>query len=418
MITKTELFPGVTLHTFTDERFKQNCLSLQFLRPMSRQEAALNALVPTVLLRGCESAPDLARITRRLDDLYGASVSPLVRQVGDYHATGIYCSFISDDFALEGDRIFAPMVAFLEELLLRPVTVDGAFSPEFVESEKKNQISALETVKNDKRSHAQRQMIRLMCRQDAYGISRLGEIGDVEKITAQSAWTHYQKLLSESPVSVFYVGAMAPEQVAELLKPLCGNFAKNARPLPAQTAFLDAGVAEKTEKMDVVQARLCLGFTTPITIRSEEFAAMQVCNALLGGGMTSKLFMNVREKLSLCYDVASGYRSSKGIFLITAGVDPEKLEIAKEEIFRQVRACKEGDFTEQELNAAKQGLVTALQGVHDSPGGIEDYYNTIALTQAQLLPADYLRAVEAVTAQQVVAAAKTLSLHTQYVLRG
>lgn len=418
MITKTELFPGVTLHTFTDARFKQSCLSLQFLRPMSRQEAAHNALVPTVLLRGCESAPDLQRITRRLDDLYGASVSPLVRQIGDYHATGIYCSFICDDFALEGDRILAPMIDFLEELLLRPVTVDGAFSPEFVEREKQNQISALETAKNDKRSYALKQTLRLMCRQDPYGISRLGEIEEVRAITPQSLWNHYEKLLDESPVELFYVGQKDPEQVAQMLQPLCKRLAKNAALLPAQKGFLDGGKVDKTERMDMVQARLCLGYTTPITIRAEDFAAMQVCNTLLGGGMTSKLFMNVREKLSLCYDVSSGFRSSKGILLITAGVDPEKLDVALEEIFRQVQACKEGAFTDQELNAAKQGLITALQGVHDSPGGIEDYYSTILLTQAHLTPAEYLRAVESVTAQQVVAAANTLTLHTQFVLRG
>lgn len=418
MITTKELSTGITLRCFTDGRFKQNCLSLQLLRPMCRQEAALNALIPNILLRGCQSAPDLRRITLRLDDLYGASLGPLVRQIGDYQSVGLYCSFISDDFALEGDRVMEPAIDFLRELLLNPVRVEGFFDPEILESEKKNQISTLETVKNDKRSYAMRRMIRHMCSRDAYGLSRLGEIEDVRAITPQSAWEHYQKILRESPVELFYVGQKSPDEVEKLLRPLCDSLAKEAKPMPPQTDFTDGGAVERTETAEMVQARLCLGYTTPMTIRTESFAAMQVCNALLGGGMTSKLFMNVREKLSLCYDISSGFRSSKGLLLITAGVDPEKLEIAKQEIFAQVQACKDGDFTDGELAAAKQSLITALQGVHDSPGGIEDYYITMCLASAKLTPEAYLRAVEQVTAECVRKAAQSLTLHTQYVLKG
>jgi predicted Zn-dependent peptidase len=176
--------------------------------------------------------------------------------------------------------------------------------------------------------------------------------------------------------------------------------------------------AFNVENMEMVQARLCLGYTTPITIRKEEFVALQVLNSILGSGMTSKLFMNVREKLSLCYDISASFRSSKGLLIITAGVDPEKLEIAREEIFRQVEACKNGEISEQELAAAKQGITTSLQGVLDSPGGIEDYHTTIMLAQSDLTLERYLAAVETVTLAQVQAAAQSLQLHTQYVLKG
>ena len=418
MITTKKLSPGITLRCFTDRRFKQSCLSLQFLRPMRREEAAKNALIPSILLRGCKSVPDLRQITLRLDDLYGASVAPLVRQLGDYQAVGLYCSFISDDYALSGDRILGPMVAFLQELLLQPVLKNGVFLPEFVEGEKKNQIAALEAQKNDKRSYAVQQMLKEMCKADAYGISRVGEIEDVAAATPESIYDQYEKLLQESPVELCYVGEADPEEVEKLLLPLTAHLAKNAQALPEQTGFRDGGKGDYLKKMDVAQARLCIGYTCPVTIRDEDFPAMQVLNMVLGGGMTSKLFMNVREKLSLCYDVSSGFRSSKGLMLITAGVESGKLELAQEEIFRQVDDCKNGKITPQELAAAKQGIITALQGVHDSPGGIEDYYTTILLTQAKWLPKEYLQAVEKVTAQDVARVAGTMQLHTRYVLRG
>ena len=140
MIQTFTLLPGVTLRCYPDNRFKQGCLSLQLVRPMCKEEAALNALIPTVLLRGTESAPDLRAITLRLDDLYGASVGAVVRRIGDYQTTGLHCSFISDRFAMDGDTILAPVIDFLGELLLRPALEKGAFRKDYVESEKKNLI--------------------------------------------------------------------------------------------------------------------------------------------------------------------------------------------------------------------------------------------------------------------------------------
>ncbi len=418
MLTTKKLSPGITLRCYTDQRFKQNCLSLQFLRPMCREEAALNALIPDILLSGCQSAPDLRRITLRLDDLYGASVGPIVRRVGDYQCVGLYCGFISDDYTLDGDRVMEPIIAFLQELLLQPVEEDGAFSPKFVEIEKKNQVASIKAMVNDKRSYAVHRMIKAMCSRDPFGLPRCGEIEEVKAITPQSAWTQYKKILRESPVELFYVGQKAPDEVETLLRPLCDVLAKDAKPMADQTPLRDGGAVELTETMDMVQARLCLGYTTPITIRSWEFAALQICNGILGAGMTSKLFMNVREKLSLCYDISSSFRSSKGLLVITAGVEPEKLDVAKEEILGQVQAVRDGQITDQEFMAAKQGLITGLQGTLDSPGSIEDFHTAILLSQADLTVESYLAAVEKVTLEQVCAAARSLTLHTQYVLKG
>ena len=135
MIETTELMPGVTLRCCPDRRFKQGGLSLQLVRPMCREEAGLNALIPAVLLRGSVNHPDLRTITLKLDELYGASVSTLVRRIGDYQTTGLFCGFMDDRFALPGDRVMEPMLSFLGELLLQPCIRDGAFLPEIVESE-------------------------------------------------------------------------------------------------------------------------------------------------------------------------------------------------------------------------------------------------------------------------------------------
>ena len=418
MIQTIDLLPGITLRCFRDDRFKQGALSLQFLRPMCKEEASLNALLPAVLLRGCKSAPDMRSITLRLDDLYGASVGALVRRIGDIQCTGLSCSMLGDRYALDGDAIFAPMAAFLEELLLDPVTVDGCFDESFVESEKQNLIWTLEAQRNDKRAYATNQMLYTMCEGDSYGIPRLGTIPDVQVITAKSLYDHYRKMLQTSPVHVFYVGAEEAETVAAHLRPMLSRLAREPMQLPKQTGFVPGGLMEKEEILDVAQGKLCMGFATPINLRDPRYAAVQVCNTILGAGMTSKLFMQVREKMSLCYDIGSGFHGSKGIMLVAAGIELDKKDIVQQEILHQLQLIREGDITADELCSAKEALLSNLRATHDSPGAIEGYYASAAISGIGMDTDAFMEAIRQVEKADVQAAADTLQLACVYFLKG
>lgn len=418
MIQTIQLLPGVTLRCFSAERFKQGCLSLQFLRPMVREEAAMNALIPAVLLRGTEKRPDLRAITLHLDDLYGASVGALVRRIGDYQTVGLHCSFIEDRFALSGDRILAPMIEFLGELLLEPLTENGIFCDNFVQSEKRNLIATIESERNDKRAYAAAQMLKKMCAADSFGIPRLGEAEQVEAIDTAGLWAHYQKILRESPVEIFYVGSGRPEALSQWLRPIFEKISRQPICLPAQTPFRDGDRGDHTETMEITQAKLVMGFVTPITNRDPRFAAMQVLNTLFGAGMTSKLFVNIREKMSLCYSIGSGYYGSKGIMTVSAGIDPEKEPVVRSGILAQLDACRAGEITAEELRSAKEAILSGLRGIHDSPGSIEGYETTAAIGGLILTVDDYRKAVENVTAEDVAQVAATVALHTTYFLKG
>lgn len=418
MIETIELMPGITLRCFRDSRFKQNGLTFQIVRPLDHREAAMNALIPAVLLRGCKTAPDLRAITLRLDDLYGASIGALARKVGDYQTTGLSCGFISDHYTLGGEALLAPMVDFLRELLLEPVLENGVFNTDFVESEKKNLISTIDSQLNNKRTYAVARMNQLMCKEDPYGVPRLGRSEDVKKIDSGALYRHYQKILRESRMDLFYVGDRDMQDVAELLRPVFRQIPRDYCPLAPQTTFRSCPNQTETETLEVSQGKLVLGFTTPLTLRTPGFYAMQVLNTVLGAGMTSKLFMTVREKMSLCYDISSGYTGSKGIMVVSSGIDFDKDTLVKEQILAQIGACCDGDISDEELTAAKEALCTSLRSTHDSPGSIESYYATGALSGSMEDPDSYMQNICAVTKDDVVEAAKSLSLHTVYFLKG
>ena len=414
MIQTIQLTPGVVLRHYPDNRFKTAVLSVQLQRPLCREEASLNALLFSVLLRGTAKNPDMRAITARLDGLYGAAVNPLMRRIGDRQTIGLFLSCLEDRFALPGDQVLAPSLDMVREILLEPKLVSGIFDPEFVESEKKNLIADIESELNDKRSYAAVQMLRSMCAGDSFALSLRGEKADVEAITAQSLFAHYRKILAESPVHVFYIGSAQPETVAEVLKPMLSKLAKNPILLPAQTGFAPVPFSEHEEILDVAQGKLCLGYATPINLRHPDYPAVQVCNTILGAGMTSKLFMQVREKMSLCYDIGSGFHGSKGIMTVAAGIEFEKKEIVQQEIFHQLQEICEGNITSEELTAAKEALLST----HDSPGAIEGYYASAAISGIGMTPAEFMDAIANVTIDNVAAAAKTLSLQTVYFLKG
>ncbi len=418
MIETTTLLPGITLRCRKDTRFKQGCLSIQLLRQMDSREAAMNALLSNVLLRGTKKCPDIRAITQRLDELYGAAVSSLVRRVGDYQAVGLYCGFLDDRFALAGDKVFAPMAEFVGELLLDSPVENGGFLPEFVESEKKNLIATIESERNDKRAYAMGRLLKTMCREDTFGIPRLGEIEEVAAITPQALYEHYREILRTSPIDIFYVGSADSDAVAAALIPMLCRLDRAPVTLPPQTGFHPCEGRDTVETMEIAQGKLCMGFTTPITGADPRFAALQVLNVIYGSGMTSKLFMTVREKMSLCYSIGSGLYLTKGILTVSAGIDFDKEQLTKDEILRQLEACKAGHITPEELTAAKQALFSGLRSTYDSPGAIESYFSTAALTGNGLDPEKHMAAVEAVTREDVAAAANTLTLHSTYFLKG
>ena len=413
-----ELFPGIRLRCLAGSRFKQSCLTVQAVTRADAETTPVKTLIPAILLRGSAKYPDLRAIARKLDSLYGTSAGALVRKVGDYQTVGLYFSFIDDRYAMPGDRLLAAVVSFLEELMLNPLLENGVFKKEIVESEKKNLLAAIDSARNDKRSYASFRLLQEVCRGDAFGISRLGNREDAEKITAEGTWELYQKILREAPVEIIYVGGEQPRQVAELLRPVFARLQRDCRPVPEQTVFVPGKPGSWEETMEVAQARLCMAFSTPITQRDEDFAAMQVANAVFGTSMTSKLFMNVREKMSLCYDIGSSYFSTKGLLEVSAGIAPGDREAAETEILRQLEECQKGHITEEELEAAREAFLSGLRTVTDSAGAMEHYYSGGILGGRIRSIAQYKKEIRAVTAEDAARAARTLTPCGVYFLKG
>lgn len=420
-VTRNQLLPGVFLTAVHTKKFKSSVLSMTLLAPLSAENAAANALIPYLLRRGSEAHPDMQSISAALDQLYGGSIEPMVRKKGEVQCLGFVGSFLDDAYTLDGGGILDEAAELMGELLLRPCTDGGAFSTEYTRQEKANLIDRIRGEINDKRSYASNRVVEEMCAGEPYGVNRLGRESDVESLTPQGLWGRYQELLGHARIELYYCGSAEPDRVCFIFqKALAGLPREGGYQEPSCSIVSAAQTPRRVEEtMDVAQGKLTMGFRTGgITAASPEYPALMLCNALFGGTTTSKLFLNVREKLSLCYYASSMVHKYKGVMVVSSGVEFANVKKAEDEILAQLEACRNGDFEPWEVEGARRYTVSSLRTVLDSQGRQEDYWLGQAIYGLVEGPEELAQRLEQVTTQQAVAAAKALSLDTIYFLKG
>ena len=421
-MSRQKLMDRVYLTCIPSEKFKTSFLSAQIAAPLEKETAGCNALMVNVLSRGTVRCPDMASIGRELDLLYGARLEPTVRKKGENQLFGFVASCIDDRFLPKGEKLLEKLTDLLGEFFCMPVTRGGRLLEAYVESERENLADMIRSDINDKRAYAARRLLEEMCAGERYAVDKLGDGAQAKAMTAEALWTAYQALLPAAKVTFYYGGSAGPERVEEAVR---RSFAPL---LTGRTAPVDCQVEPEprgpvrtvVDSLDVTQGKLAMGFRTGgITMGSGGYPALLVCNALYGGSANSKLFLNVREKMSLCYYASSMLDKVKGLMVVSSGVEFAQFDRAQEAILDQLEAVRRGDFTQEELTAAIRTVTGSLRGRQDSQGQMEDDRLTGVLFHAAAgEDGELIKAVEAVTADQVAGAAQKLKLDTIFRLTG
>lgn len=419
---RMQLLPAVWLTAVKSEKFKTGCLSLNLLTQLDRQNAAFNAVLPFVLRRGTMLHPDMKSIADELDELYGTGIEPVVRKIGEVQSIGFYSSFPEDKYLPDGSDVFTRASGLACELLINPNTKGGLLLPAYVESEKEKLLELIRSIVNEKRSYATFKLIENMCCYEDYSVSRYGTEDGAESIYYQKLTRHYRTLLAESPLEIFYCGSLDADTVAAVLTDALDAMPRGAINDDIGTEIRMNSVEENprrfTEEMAVTQGKLVMGFRLGDCMENPDPAAIYVFNAVYGGSVTSKLFMNVRERLSLAYYAGSSVDIHKGIMLVSSGVDFDKADAAREEILAQLEAVKRGEVDEDELNAAKRCVASELRGCLDSQGDLEGFYLANTIDGFDLSPDELADMVDRVTLFDVLNIAGNVVLDAEYFLKG
>ena len=414
--TRTKLAEGVYLTRLPARKFKTSLLSAQFMTPIAAETAAAQALLPAVLRRGTMRYPDMGALSARLDELYGAEIDYTVRKKGECQCVGFVASFIDDAFTPGGEKLLEPVAELLGQVIGNPVTKDGRFLPEYVDSERTNLVDAIRSILNDKRDYADLRLLQEMCAGESYGVSRFGDEKSAQALTGEQVYEAYTRLLSSAPLELFYCGSASAERVEAALMAALSNLPRKAvQAIPqSQCHTARKEVKRVTDVMDVTQGKLGMGFTCG----SDDFAALMMGNTLFGGSSNAKLFMNVREKLSLCYYASSLFHRQKGIITVSSGIEFQNFQKAYDEIQHQLKAVQDGKLEDWELEGARSTLCNAYATIGDSQSKLENFWLGQTATGRDDTPEALAEGVRTVSPERIYEAMKTVSLDTVYFLKG
>lgn len=419
--TREELLPGVWLTALRTDKFKTGTLTMSLLSQLDAETASMHALIPSVLRRGTVRLPDMESIAGELDGLYGSRVEPAVRRVGEVQLTGFTASFPEDRLLPERMGLLGRISSLLGDLLLRPNTRGGLLLPDYVNGEREKLVERIRAQKNDKDSYAVQRLIQLMCAYEPISAGVLGSEDSAEGIHYTRLTRRWRELTATAPIELFYCGSESFSAVADALGEALFDLPRGELDADIGTDVrmnsLEESPREFTDLMDVTQGKLAMGWRLGNSMLEPDVPALMVFNAVFGGSVTSKLFMNVRERLQLCYYASSGLDWQKGLLLVSSGVAFDKLGAARDEILAQLDEIRRGNVTAEELTAARRAVRHRLATMSDDPYSLEGHYLSFNIAGSDASPEELAAACEDVSVDEVAEIARNAECDAIYYLR-
>lgn len=418
-LIKMQIADGVCLNYLETDKFKTGYMSVNFIAPLDGATASLNALIPNILLRGSAKYPNMAEISKELDYLYASGMTSRCFKRGEMQIFGLCSSMIDRAYTLENEDLVSSVADMMEDILFNPITDGDAFDSAYTESEKSNLIDSINAKINNKAYYARMRCVKEMCKNERYGTDESGTVEDVAVITPASAYAQYRYALSSYPVEIFFVGRCDIQALADKFKDMFKSIQRTPVTIPETGIILRADKVQRViEDMPVNQGKLTIGFRSGTYLTQPDYTAFMMFNEIFGGGVTSKLFMNVREKMSLCYYCSSVPDAAKGLLIVSSGIEVENREIAEKAIFDQLEAVKAGDFSDEEQENARLSLINSYRELSDSARALETWYLGRKLSGAAGDPDDVVTAISNITREEIIAVSGKVSLDTVYFLNG
>ncbi len=397
-----------------NERFSTTHISVNLYLPLEKETLAANALLPFVLSSCCAAYPAFSDLHLRLAQLYGADVGGMADKIGDMQILRFFSYCINDDLAPDGTRVVEQACDLLFSMLFEPSVQGDSFLSADVERERRLTLEKIAGIVHDKRGYAVYRTLSTMYEGEAFGELKTGSAEAVSRITECDLYAAYRRVMSRAMVRVQVVGKEVPNRLFERLAERFSAFSGDPYTrLVAKPKELPVCVRRVDEPMDVTQGKLVLGLVSSEIEPESQSVYRSVFADLLGGGPYSKLFTNVREKMSLCYYCSARVNRNKGYLLIDCGVEPENAKQAETEILNQLEDLKQGRFTKEELDASIRSIRDTFLGLNDRQSALDSWY-AMSLAEQPLSPEDFITAVEAVTPEDIMCAAASYHLDTVY----
>lgn len=420
-VEQNTLHDGVHFRSVRNTKFKTFRISVNFLLPLQRETAAANALLPFLLSRCTREYPDFTLMSQKMASLYGASLGAEVGKLEDMQVMTVSAGGIANRYALEKEDLTAELTNVLRGALFDPVLENGLFREEDFRQEQRQTLEQIDAEFSDKRSYALTRCMEVMCAGEPFGINRFGSREAVQALTLEKVTQAWKTMLKTARVEILVLGDIDPQPVVDAFTEAFASIKRQYQPVSVARSFGRIGdIPRVTDHQDVVQGKMVLGLRVETSQSSnpELVPAARLMSALFGGTPNSKLFLNVREKMSLCYYCSSLYNSMLGLMFVQSGVEFDNMEKAEKAILEQLQAVQDGSFTDADIAAAKLSMVNNYNMIEDSLAALEGWYLSQTGVTQVYTPKEYAKLVNEASREEIVRTAKGVRLDTVYCLKG
>ena len=419
---KTKIKEGITIHNIKTNKFKTNLYAVFIAMPLDRETVTKNALLAAILRRGTNNIKSQDQISKKLEEMYGASFDCGIEKTGDNHIMKFYLEALNEKFLPTKEELTKQCVDLLFDIIFNPLVENNGFKSEYVESEKKNLKQIIESKIDDKRRYSFERCVEEMFKNEPYGLYRYGYVEDLESITPESLYQYYNQMINECKIDIFASGEIEQEEINNIItsnKEIAKLKERNAKYVPYKEQatpkhIKDVNVVE--EHKQVGQGNLVIGLSANSNMENARYIT-SVYNAILGGGANSKLFQNVREKESLAYTAGSTYRRQKDAIFIRCGIEIANYDKALITIEKQIEDIKNGEFTDEDVNNSKELLISTIRSISAEQDAEITYYYGQELSEKFVSIDEYLEKINNVKKEDIKEVAKDIEVNTVYFLR-
>lgn len=389
------------------KKFKTNVYALYLTIPLTKENVTYNALIPTVLKRGCEKYNNQLEVSKKLEEMYDATFGIGITKVGNNEVLKFYLESLNNNYLPNNEDLSKTSIEMLLNIVMKPYLVNGKFDDDYVEQEKENLKKVIESRKDNKDTYATNRLLEEMFKEEPYGLYKFGNIDEIDNITSEKLYEKYKELIKNSEKYLYIVGDVENLNIE--------SYNIDEKEITISKEF-PVKISEKEnivkEQMDVTQGKLVIGLNTP----NNKQEVIALYNTILGKGANSKLFLNVREKEGLAYSAGSTYLKRNNAIIISTGIEVLKYNKAVEVIKNQLKDMEDGNITEKEMKDAKQFINAGLNLINESSENMIEYRFDKDLYNEEIDIEKYRKEIEEIKKEDIVKVAKQIKIDTIYFL--
>ena len=405
------------LHLIKTDKFKTITVRVAFRSPVVKEEITIRNVLCDMFLQSSSKYPSRRDLTIEAQELYAADIQTYNSRLGNYNNLDIYLSVLHDKYTEKGN--FLRALEFLSEIIFHPDVSLKKFSEEKLEIVKNTMKSNLSSLKEDGASYSLLRLFEVMDKSRVSSYRMVGYLEGLEKITGDTLYQYYEKMIRSDMVDVFVIGDIDFLEMTRMIREyiLVKTVKRQRVPYLLEDVRPRARRLFSKEVVHTSQSKLSIGCRCHHLTDYERNYALTLYNIILGGSGDSKLFKEVREKYSLCYVINSVPNKLDHLILIRAGIDKENYQKALELIDKNLQDMRKGEFSDEDIQVAKEYFCTALDEVEDSPSRIMDNYYMMELIGTDDLDVKREK-IMGVTKAEIMKVAKKVKMDTVFLLEG